>query len=62
MQFWHCPRWGICTLFLSPTLGFLYECLAPPWGICSFPKHNGKCPTNAVVAGGGWASLELTEP
>ena len=30
--------WGICTLVLSPTVGFLYEYLAPLWGICSFSK------------------------
>ena len=28
----------VCTLFLSNTVGFLYERPAPPWGICSFSK------------------------
>ena len=27
------PEWGICTLFLNPTVGFLYERTAPTSGI-----------------------------
>ena len=26
------PEWGICTLFLNPTVGFLYERTAPTQG------------------------------
>ena len=33
--------------------GVLYERLGASWGICSSPKQNDKCPTNAQVEGGG---------
>ena len=35
---------GICTLFLSATVGFLYERPAPPGGICSFSKTKWQMP------------------
>ena len=54
------PGWGICTLFLSPTVGFLYERPALYRGaFAAFPKQNDKCLTTARE---GWAHLELTEP
>ena len=48
----------------KPTVGFVLMPVAPPWGVCSFPEHNDKCPINAREEGGGeeWAYLELTEP
>ena len=51
------PGWGICTLFLSPIVGFLYERPAPPHrgAFTAFPVQNDKCP------GGGQARLELAD-
>ena len=53
--------WGICTLFLTPTVGFLYELRAPSGAFAPFPKQNDKFLTNAWGEG-GWGRLELTEP
>ena len=56
--------WGICTLFLTPTVGFLYERRAPSGAFAPFPKQNDKFLTNTRGEGGrgGWGRLELTEP
>ena len=52
------PGWGICALFLSPTVGFLYERPAlDRKTFATFPKQNDKCPR-----GDGWARFEFTEP
>ena len=60
IQFWCCPGWGICTLFVSPTVGFLYESPVLYRGaFAAFPEQNDKCLTTARE---GWVHLELTEP
>ena len=40
--------WGICTLFLTPTVGFLYERRTPSGAFAPFPKQNDKFLTNAL--------------
>ena len=49
IQFWSCPGWGIRTLFLSPTVGYVR-------------LFQNKMANARRIPGWGWARLEVTEP
>ena len=50
---------GICTLFLSPTVGFFMNIWPDRGAFAAFPKQNDKCPTKAPPPP---PNLELTQP
>ena len=61
----HCTvYYGICTPFLSPTMGFLSELPVPTVeDLQLFQNKMTNAQTNALGWGvGGWVCLELTEP
>lgn len=55
------PGKGICTLFLSPIVGFLYERPAPPWGICNFSKTKWQMPGGMGTHGIDWGIILATK-
>ena len=53
--------WGICTLFLTPTVGFCMNAWPHPGHLHLFQN---KMTNSSQMPGGrgGWGRLELTEP
>ena len=55
------PGWGICTLFLNPTVEFLCERPAPPWGICTFSRTKWQMPGDALFLIGHFIVVDRSE-
>ena len=57
------PGSCICTLFLSPAVGFSMNIWPNHGAFAAFPKQNDKCATNAPPGGGGGLKhMEFKKP